>query len=91
LIDLIERCSCFDDPSKLKLILFAAGVKPSTFVPLKITPKNLGDKSHFERHLRENDFLFKVDDPNSFEEISTIKNNKIIWAMHFIWLSCLLY
>lgn len=85
LIDFVEKCSCFDDYDKLKLILFASGAKPSVFVALKITPQNLGDKFHFEKHLREKGFLFSVDSPKSFEEISAIKENKIIWSIKGTW------
>ncbi len=85
LIDFIEKCSCFDEADKLKLILFASGAKPSTFVALKITPQNLGDKFHFEKHLREKGFLFSVSFPKSFEEISAVKENKIIWSIKGTW------
>lgn len=85
LIDFIEKCSCFEDFDKLKLILFASGAKPSSFAPLKITPLNLGDKFHFEKHLREKGLLFSADSPKSFEEISAIKENKIIWSIKGAW------
>lgn len=85
LIDFVEKCSCFDESDKLKLILFASGAKPSAFVALKITPANLGDKFHFEKHLREKGFLFSVGSPKSFEEISAVKENKIIWSIKGTW------
>lgn len=84
-IDFVEKCSCFEDSDKLKLILFASGAKPSSFVALKITPANLGDKFHFEKHLREKSLLFSAGSPKSFEEISAIKKNRIIWSIKGAW------
>ncbi|MBN1645221.1 hypothetical protein JW851_04275 [Candidatus Woesearchaeota archaeon] len=85
LIDFIEKRDCFEPADKLKLILFAARTKPSTFVSLKITPRNIGDKFHFERHLKDHNIFFNVDKPKSFEEISKIKNNKIVWSLKGTW------
>lgn len=85
LVDFVEKCSGFEDSDKIKLILFASGAKPSTFVPLKIFPSNLGDKFYFEKHLKEKGFLFSVDSPKSFEEISAVNNNKIIWSLAGTW------
>lgn len=85
LIDLVEKSDCFEPVDKLKLILFATKAKPATFVPLKISPKNIGDKFHFERHLKEKNIFFSVDSPKSFEEIVKIKENKIVWSLKGTW------
>ncbi len=85
LIDFIEKTDSFDNISKLKLILFATGVKPNTFVALKITSRNIQDKFHFERHLIENGIVYVVSRPKSFEEISSVTGNKVVWRMKGVW------
>ncbi len=85
LINFIERAECFDSIAKLKLILFILGVKPNTFVALKVSPKNLHDKHHFDKHLKENRVVYSVSRQKSFEEISGIKGNKIRWRMKGTW------
>ncbi|MBW3018686.1 hypothetical protein KY329_00680 [Candidatus Woesearchaeota archaeon] len=85
LVDFIEKSAAFDNDARLKLLLVVSGVKPATFVPLRITPRNLDDKYHFEKHLKEAGFKFTVTKPRSFEEISKIKKNLIYWRMKGIW------
>lgn len=85
LIDFVEKSACFEPVDKLKLVLFASGAKPATFVALKIMPENIGDKFHFERHLKENKIMFSVDRPKSFEEIAKINGNRIIWSLKGTW------
>jgi len=85
LIDVIEKCNGLEPVDKLKLILVASGVKPATFVPLKVYPKNLGVKPHLEKHLKDHGFLFKIGNPRSFEEIDKIQKNKIFWSLKGVW------
>jgi hypothetical protein len=85
LIDFVEKSNCFEPIDKLKLILFAANAKHSTFVALKITPKNISDKFHFEKHLKDHGIVFNVGKAKSFEEISKITNNKIVWSLQGTW------
>lgn len=85
LVDFIEKCSCFERADKLKLLLFALGIKPATFASLKVSPKNIGDKIHFEKHLADHDFAFVIDKPKSFEEIAKVSGNKIIWSLKGAW------
>ncbi|MBD3361466.1 hypothetical protein GF358_01610 [Candidatus Woesearchaeota archaeon] len=85
LVDFVEKSDAFEQLDKLKLFLFAARIKPATFVALKITPKNIGDKFHFEKHLKEKNIVFKVDKPKSYEEIVKIRKNRIVWAIKGTW------
>jgi len=85
LVDFIEKCDCFEISDKLKLLLFILSNKPATFAPLKIYPKNLEDKSHFEKHLNEHNFFPIIGKPKSFEEIDKISGNKIIWSIKGTW------
>jgi hypothetical protein len=85
LIDFAQTAKGLDDCSKLKLILFAAGAKPATFFALKISPKNLDDKEHLERHLKQCRIPFLVSRPKSYEEITAIKGNAIKWEMTGTW------
>jgi hypothetical protein len=85
LANFIEKSIAFDNDARLKLLLVVSGIKPATFVPLRITPKNLDDKYNFEKYLREKGFKFTVTKPKSFEEIKDIKKNIIKWQMKGIW------
>ncbi len=84
LIRFIEDSTAFDNNSKLKATLFTAGVKPNTFVHLRIK-KNLHDKHEFERLLKLNKIIFEVSRAKGFEEISSIKGNTAVWKMMGTW------
>lgn len=83
LVTFAEIAHGFIDIDRLKLILFAAGVKPAAFVALKIDSMNLGEKYRFEHHLK--DLVFVASKARSFEEISKIEKNKVIWNFNGIW------
>jgi len=85
LVHYVESAKGFDNNAKLKLTVLAAGLKPATFVSLRITKSNLEDKAHFEKHLREEGFLFRVSRPRSFEEITGIKKNAVQWGLTGVW------
>ena len=85
LIKFIETAKCFDNTAKLKLILFASGIKPATFAALKINPKNLDDKYYFEKHLQNAGIVYDVSRARSYEEIDKIKGNKILWKIKGTW------
>ncbi len=85
LIQFIESAKGFDNNAKLKIILLAAGVKPNTYVSLRISPKNIDEKTHFEKHLKQAGFIFEVSGPKSFEEIDKITGNKVIWKIKGTW------
>ena len=85
LIDFVERAAGLDDAAKLRLILVAAGVKPATFVALKITPQNLDEKAHFEKHLRASGFVFEAGKPRAYEQIAAVKGNAIQWRINGSW------
>lgn len=72
---------------KIKLILFAAGVKHNTYVVLKINPDSLEEKYQFEKILKENNIVYKASRAKSYEEIKQIKGNKIIWELAGTWIS----
>lgn len=74
-----------DNTARLKLILFAIGKKQATFFPLKITPENLDEKEHLEKHLRESKTLFIVGRPRAYEEITGIKGNAVQWQIKGTW------
>ncbi|MBW2966767.1 DUF483 domain-containing protein [Candidatus Woesearchaeota archaeon] len=76
----------FDIKEKLKLVLFTAELKPSTYVILKINPESLDEKYRFEQLLRQNKILFSASRQKGYEEITKIKGNKIIWELKGIWI-----
>lgn len=85
LIKFVETAKGFDNKAKLKLILFSAGAKPATFVSLKINPKNLDEKYHFEKHLQNAGIVYEVSRARSYEEIDKISENKILWKIKGTW------
>lgn len=85
LIDFAENAAGLDNAAKLKLILFAAGVKPATFFALKINPKNLDEKEHLERHLRACKVPFIAGKPRAYEEIVAITGNAAQWKINGAW------
>lgn len=85
LIHFAQSARGLDDSAKLKLILFAAGVKPATFFALKINPKNLDEKEHLERHLAACKVPFAVGRPAAYEEIVGIKGNAVRWRINGTW------
>lgn len=74
-----------DTWEKLKLILFAAGTKPNTYLILKINPDSLEEKYQFEKILKKNNIIFQASRPKSYEEIKQIKGNKIEWQLAGTW------
>ena len=85
LISFIESSKGFDNNAKLKLILFSAGVKPNTYVSLRISTKNLDEKYHFEQHLKKAGFLSQISRPKTYEEIEKISKNKALWNIKGTW------
>jgi len=85
LVYFIESSECFDNIAKPRLILTALGVKPGCYCALKITPKNLDDKFHFEAHLKRAGLFFKHSPAKSFEEISEIRGNAVMWSLKGAW------
>ncbi len=85
LVDFAQAAKGLDDYNRLKLILFATGAKPCTFLQLKISPKNLDEKAHFEKHLKEGRIPFLVSRPKAYEEIVAIKGNEIKWKIMGTW------
>ncbi len=85
LIHFAQSAQGLDDHAKLKLILFAAGAKPATFITLKINPKNLDEKEHLERYLRACKIPFSVGRPRAYEEIVGITGNAVRWKIKGSW------
>ena len=71
---------------KVKLILFAAGTKPNTYLILKINPESLEEKYEFEKLLKQYNILFKTSRAKSYEEIKEIKGSKIAWELAGTWI-----
>jgi hypothetical protein len=80
-----ESADGLEARDRIKIILFAAGLKPATFAALKIHPKNLDEREHFERHLRASRVPFRADRPKSYEQIAGVKGNAIRWEMAGTW------
>ncbi len=85
LVEFAQAAKGFDGYNMLKLILFAAGAKPATFVQLKISPENLDEKAHFEKHLKAGRVPFLVSRPKAYEEIVAIKGNAVKWRILGTW------
>lgn len=85
LIDFAQTAKGLDDHGKLKLILFAAGVKPATFIALKINPKNLDEKAHLETHLKKCRIPFLTGMPRAYEEIVAIQGSAVRWKIIGSW------
>lgn len=86
LIRFAEIAKGFDDYERLKLILFASGVKPATYVILKIDPKNLSEKFRFEQRLNDLGVVFVESRMRSYEVIDKIVRNKIHWKINGVWI-----
>jgi len=84
LIKFVQKSDAFDANSKLKLILFLSGAKPSTYIHMRIE-KNLHDKHEFEDLLKENNILFEASRPKGYEEITGIKGNAAVWKLKGTW------
>jgi hypothetical protein len=85
LLQFVQKAECFDNNDRLKLVLFLSGVKPSTFIHLRITSKNLHDKHEFEDLLRKKRILFEVSRAKGFEEITAVKGNAAVWRLKGQW------
>ena len=86
LIRFAEIAKGFDDSERLKLILFAVGVKPATYVILKVDPNNLSEKYRFEQRLKNLGIVFVESRMRAYEEIDKISRNKIIWKIKGVWI-----
>ena len=75
----------FDIKENIKLVLFTAGLKPATYVILKINPDSLDEKYRFEQLLKQNKILFSACRQKGYEEITAVKGDKIIWELKGIW------
>ncbi len=84
LIKFIETSPAFNKTDKLKLILFLSGLKPATYVHLKIA-KNLHDKHDFEKLLKRCNVLFKTSRAKGYEEIVKVSGNKALWNFEGTW------
>jgi len=84
LLRFIETSKAFDNNSKLRTLLFVTGVKPNTFIHLRIE-KNLHDKHEFERLLKLNNIVYVVSRAKGFEEIAGVRGNAAVWKMKGMW------
>ena len=86
LIRFAEIAKGFDDYERLKLIIFASGVKPATYVILKVDPKNLSEKYRFEERLKNLGIVFVESRMRAYEKIDKISRNKVIWKIQGVWI-----
>ncbi|MBD3318352.1 hypothetical protein GF342_00405 [Candidatus Woesearchaeota archaeon] len=84
-LDFAEDTPALDTAARMRLLLFAAGLKPATYLQFRITPTTLDERRHFQFHLQENNCLFSVSHPKSFEQIARIHKNIIEWEMAGTW------
>jgi len=84
LVKFIEKTESLDNRNKLRLLLLISGVKPSTYIQLKIG-KNLEDKHRFEELLKENNLIFESSRPKGYEEIEKIQGNAVKWKIMGMW------
>ena len=86
LIDFGQGSRGLDESCKLKLILFAAGLKPATFIQLKINENTLEEEHIFRQLLKEEGVVHLVGRPKSYEEISSIKGSVVRWSLRGLWI-----
>jgi hypothetical protein len=86
LIDFAVISKGLDYPDKIKLVLFAAGKKPNTYLTLKINKDDLGEKYEFEKRLRKEKVIFSASRQKGYEEIKKIEGNEIKWKIAGIWI-----
>ncbi|MBD3304336.1 hypothetical protein GF343_04260 [Candidatus Woesearchaeota archaeon] len=86
LIRFAEIAKGFDDYERLKLVLFASGVKPATYVILKVDPNNLTEKYRFEKRLKDLGVVFVESRMRSYEVIDRIVRNRIHWKIQGVWI-----
>ena len=86
LVRFAEIATGFDDNERLKLILFASGIKPSTYIILRVNPNNLSEKYRFEKRLEDLGIVFVASRLHAYEEIDKIVKNKIIWKIQGVWI-----
>ncbi len=85
LVHFVQSARGFDALQKIKLIVFASGVKNVAFVRLRIGSGNLGEKHHFEKHLKQARVLFRVSQAKTVEEITEVKKNWVVWRPNGLW------
>jgi hypothetical protein len=66
---------------KVKIVLFAAGTKPTASVYLNITSGNLDDKERFEEILKQNKIIFLKGRERSFETVKSIRGASVRWSI----------
>jgi hypothetical protein len=86
LADFAAQARGLDRNAKLKLVLLAAGKKPATYIPLRITPKNLDEKAELERRLARAGFIFRASEPKTFEVIEKVKGGTVFWRQEGLWI-----
>ena len=86
LIRFATKTNALDLNEKLKLILFTSGIKPVTYIILKVFPKKPEEAVNFERLLKQAGFVFRKSRPKTFEEITSIKKNEIRWDIKGVWI-----
>lgn len=80
----VAQSTAFDFRDKLKAILFFAGVKPATYVHLRVQ-RNYRDKTRFKELLKQAGVPHNTGRAKGFEEIRYVKGNKAIWRKEGIW------
>ena len=86
LIRYATKTNALDLDEKLKLILFTTGIKPVTYIILKVFPSRPEEAVNFDRLLKQAGFIFKKSRPKTFEEITAIKKNEVRWGIKGVWI-----
>ncbi|MEM4366486.1 MAG: DUF483 domain-containing protein, partial [Candidatus Woesearchaeota archaeon] len=68
------------------LAAFFAGIKPATYIILKVGTKNLSDKYTFESLLDEQGIVYSKSRPKGYEEIRSVSGNVVKWALAGVWI-----
>ena len=72
---------------RIKLLLFAMGLKPAASVYLHITPLSLDESYTFEHALRLSKIIYLRSREKSMEEVDYIRRNKIVWKLSGLWIA----
>ncbi len=86
LLDFVILCRGMTTKDRIKLLLFALGLRPATSVYLCITPDNLKESFLFEHTLRMYKIIYLRGREKSFEEVKKIQHNKIVWDVTGLWI-----